>query len=227
MLPSNFETMLHLNFKIIRLIDNRLEASFCDLDLDISINNKDDKNNTATRLKAIKMWIESFVDGCICYDAQTDIDTAMLAEISNHIMMCHSEPHDHVILPLLHTKMSTIGGDDILILRSTLSSDTGEGFSCRVSGPIGECLPTMQEWIGDKTYHSSPWWFREDSSMIDLQPDEDDDLTNVPILGENMILLINQESNLINRTTPPSEDDKPAEIIKPIFKPRIIENDDE
>lgn len=227
MLPANFETMLHLTFKIIRLIGNRLEASFCDLDLDISINNKNSKNTAPIRMKAIKMWIESFVDGCVCYDATTDIDIGMLSEVSNHIMMCHDEPHDHILLQLLHTKLSTIGGDEIIITASSLSSDTGEGFSCRVSGSIGECLPSMKEWIGDKNYHQSPWWYRDDSSTIDLIPGDDADLGDIPVLGEDMFSIIQSMDVSALKDDSNTKNAETSEIIKPVFKPRIIENEDD
>lgn len=221
MIPFNFETRLNVPFKIIRLLEGRVEASNCDIELLLTVDNKDSTNEAKTRLKAIKMWLESFLDGCVCYHTSTEMDTNLLTEISNHIMMCPDEPHDHVLLMLIHTKVSAIGGDDVLILSSSLVSDTSEGFSCSISGPAGDCLPSMEEWIGLRHFHKSPWWYREDSSMIDMLPNDDDDLTVIPDLGEDLILLTKSEDIADDIT-----DEKiTAEIIKPTFKPRIITND--
>jgi hypothetical protein len=220
----NFETRLKVRFKLIRLIDDRLESSKCKLELLLSLNNKLDAKASSTRLRAMKIWIESFVNGCVCYNLNTEIDTEILAEISNHVMMCHDEPHDHILLMLLHTKLTTIGGDDVLIMSSTLSSDTGEGFSCTASGPSGDCLPTMEAWIGERSFHPSPWWYRDDSSMFDMYPEEDEDLSIIPKLGENMIKLV-QDLDKEEADEEADDDVQMAEIIKPKFKPRIIETD--
>lgn len=223
MIPFNFETRLHAPVKIIRLLEGRIEASYCDLEILLTVDNKDNADEAKARLKAIKMWLESFLDGCIAYNARTDLDTNILTEVSNHIMMVPAEPHDHTLLMLIHTKVSSIGGDHVLILDTSFSSDTSEGFSCSLAGPAGDCLPSMEEWIGERHFHKSPWWYREDSSMIDLTPNDEDDLTVLPNLGDDLIALAKSENDEV------ADDSQieriPAEIIKPVFKPRIITND--
>jgi hypothetical protein len=58
---------------------------------------------------------------------------------------------------------------------------------------------------------------------MDLKPDDDDDLSNKPELGMDLIAMVSSESN-----EPMQHDDlqQVAEIIKPSFKPRIITADD-
>lgn len=226
MIQFNFETRLNLMFKIIRLIDDRFEASMCDLDILLTINNKNGNDEAKTRLKAIKMWVENFVDGCLCYDAHTKLDTNILTQVTNYIMMCPDEPHDHMLLMLLHSKLTTLGGDDVIILESSLNSDTGEGFSCSVRGPVGDSLPNMSEWMGERHFHKQPWWYREDSGMLDMRPEDDEDLSIIPQIGDD-IIQISRDTNIIENTDfSKLENNNIAEIIRPKFKPHIIENHD-
>lgn len=194
-------------------------ASDCQLEMDIDIAHDAIPSNAKHRLQAMKIWLEDFVDGSIAYGVRTEVDTTILEEISNNIIMCPDDPHDHLLLILLHSKLTAIGGDAVIINRSSMTADTGEGFSNSVEGYPDEWLPDIETWMGPRSFWKDPWWAREDSSTMDIKPDDDDDLESKPDLGVDLIKLVSMEVG-----TPTHEN--VAEIIKPGFKPRIITQDD-
>lgn len=221
-MPLNLETRMRAGFRIIRLIEGRLVSSDCMLELEMDIPPTSDPGLAKDRLKAMRMWIERFLDGCVAFGVGTEVDTALFERISNHVMMCPDEPHDYLLLVLIHSKLLAICGDEVLISGTSMDTDTGEGFSNTVEGTAEDWLPSMEEWIGPRYFHDLPWWNRPDSSMMDLKPDDDDDLSNKPELGMDLIAMVSSESN------EPMQHDlqQVAEIIKPSFKPRIITADD-
>lgn len=208
------------NFRIIRLLGKSLVASECRVELDIDIAHNAAPTDAKHRLQAMKIWLEDFVDGSVAYSVRTQVDTTILEEISNNIIMCPDDPHDHLLLILLHSKLTAIGGDAIIINRSSMTDDTGEGFSNSVEGYPDDWLPDIETWMGTRSFWKDPWWSREDSSTMDIKPDEDDDLEVKPELGVDLIQLVSTEA----ASTPTREN--VAEIIKPGFKPRIITQDD-
>ncbi len=208
-------------FRIIRILDDGLTASDCVVEVSIEINTDSDPSESKNRLKAMKYWISNFLDGSVAFGIGTEIDTTILEQVSNSVMMCPDDPHDYLLLSLIHSKLSAIGGRYVEITRSKLTSDTGEGFSHVVVGNASEMLPAMSEWIGARSYHSVPWWNRDDSSTMDLKPDDDDDISVRPELGIDLIKAVASEKK--------ATQDSPtqvAEIIKPPFRPRIISSDD-
>ena len=208
---------MHARFRLIRLLEGHMVCSDCELKIDIDISKSCDTAVAKNRLKAMKLWLEDFVDGCVAYDVHTDVDTTFLEHVSNHVMMAPTEPHDYLLLSLLHAKLSAIGGGDIIIRQTHLMTDTNEGFSNSLSGTTDDMLPAISEWMGDRRFHESPWWHRTDSSMMDLKPEPDDDLTVMPELGDDLLKLVS-----------PAKDSggKPAEIIRVSFKPRVIDGED-
>jgi len=217
--PLHIETKLDLGFRIIRLIDDSLISSNCYMTVSIDLVGEPETSMAKARLKAMKLWTHAFLDGCIAYDVHTKIDTTLLESLSNHIMMCPDDPHDYLLLAMIHSKLTAIAGDDIVIRSTMLSTDTGEGFSNTIHGAIEDALPSMTEWVGPRSFWSVPWWSRADSSMMDIPPESSDDLTKKPHLGDDLLLMINEEDDI--RTDKPA-----AEIIKPQFKPRVIDDKD-
>lgn len=212
-------TKMSTNFQILRLLENRLCSSECHLEIELDLNHETPPDIAKNKLKAIRFWLSEFVHGCIAYDVHTEIDTTLLEEVANNIMLCPDEPQDYLLLMLLHSKLCAIGGEEVGIRSTSLITDTGEGFSNTVEGSIGDWLPDIDQWIGEKRFWNLPWWSREDSSTVDLIPEDGDDLDIKPHIGENLLELVSDDPKV-------EEKSQPAEIIKPTFKPRIIDGQD-
>lgn len=212
---------MHVDFRIIRLLEKHLVASDCQLDMEIDIVAGSDPTMAKDRLKAMKFWVETFLDGSLAFGVNTTVDTSSFESISNNIVMCPDDPHDYLLLLLMHSKLSAIGGPEISVGSMNLISDTGEGFSNSIDGFADEWLPSMSEWMGDRHFHERPWWGRDDSSTIDLHAEPDDDLSVKPELGVDLMALVRSTPSSIQPAERPA-----AEIIKPQFKPRVLTPDD-
>ena len=215
----SLETSFQHQFRMIRLVDDGLLASDFEITVDITVDKINNGPKIKERLKAMRFWLSTYVDGCIAYDVHSKLDTTLLEQISNHIMMTPDEPHDHLILTLIYSKLSTIGGNEIAIESVTLLSDSNEGFSFTVGGDSDEILPDIKSWMGDRYFWDSAWWNRPDSSMMDMIPEPEDDINVKPPLGINLIEIVTDQND--QETT--VEQTKSAEIIKPSFKLRVID----
>jgi hypothetical protein len=211
---------MHAAFRIIRLLDNQLIASNCIIDCSIDILPTSNPSNAKDRIKAMRLWIEEYLDGALAFGINTNANTETFESIGNQIMMCPDDPHDYLLLLLIHSKLDAIGGSGIVVSKTNLISDTGEGFSNSVEGTAEDWLPVNSQWIGEPAYHDRPWWHRDDSSTVDMKYEEGEDITDVPELGINLIELVGQKQ-------PSPDNEQPlAEIVKPAFKPRVLTLDD-
>lgn len=207
----NIETEILKQIRIIRLLDGELLGSDIDLHVNLEFDGSDKKPMIKSKLKAMMIWINEYLNGSIFYSVQTEHDTALFEEVKNHVVMCPDEPHDYLIAMLVHSKLQAFGGNVVSIKSTAVQSDSSDGFCQKVTGDVSVLLPDMKIWIGQRHFHAAPWWRRHDSSTVDMKPDENDDLKNIPELGDQLLDCI--ESNN-------------AEIIKPTFKPRIITNEE-
>jgi len=220
---NNLETTLRHRFRLMRLINDHLMTSDCEIECDLAITLASDPNEIQLRLSAMKLWLEDFVDNSIAYDPMTELETDWLDLLHNNVIMTPGDPRDHIILAVLHSKLSTIGGSVVSINKTHFITDTSHGFSNSMTGSAEEWLPSMGEWIGQRHFHKTPWWQRADASSIDLCPGPDDDLTAIPDLGMDLVDMMRDD----NTPTSAQSEVKNADIIKPVFKPRIVVADDD
>jgi hypothetical protein len=208
---------MKVKFKLIRLLGDHLVPSNCELTVKLHIPAKN-KVESTNRITAMRYWIENFVDGCIAYPISTELDTELLCDVHNHIMMVPEEPLDYVINILIHQKLTAMGGEFVDVKETTFESDSGYGFSNTISGTVVDILPTMGEWMGVPHYNMEPWWNRDDSSMVDMRNDDGDDVNNIPELGINILKMLDNKS---------SEDDVETKIsdtvVRGQFRPKVIE----
>jgi hypothetical protein len=134
--------------------------------------------------------------------------------------MTPDEPHDHLVLTLIYSKLAAIGGDEVDIESVSIMTDTNEGFAFTVSGNTADILPDINSWMGNRYFWDCAWWNRADSSMMDMIPEPDDDITVKPPLGIDLIEAVTDQQNNEPLT---AEQVKAAEIIKPSFKLRVID----
>ena len=231
-IPAIFETVLRHRLRLLRLIDNELISSDCEIECEIDVVPQEDHSLIFLHLSAMKLWLEDFVDGAIAYHHDYTSDTQMLwlSMLDNKVIMTPEIPEDHVMLAVIHAKLNTIGGDITKVVRTQFVSDTGHGFCNRLSGSADTWLPSMKDWIGDRHFHKQPWWYRPDASAIDITPDTNDDTVKIPDLGDNLVDMLKFNHTMsaadLSLDDDKSAEGKSAEIIKPKFKPRVITDDD-
>jgi hypothetical protein len=217
---DNLETRLHHNFRVMRLLDERLQISDCQITCELSIAAGTAPKEIHRYLNGMKCWLDNFVNGCIVCHADPDMDITWTRALDNNIMLSPGNPHDHLMLILLHAKLTAIGAPVIGVKRTEFMSDTGHGFACALTGDTDEWLPDVAEWVGQHRYFELPWWARNDASTMDLFATEDSDLGSPPDFGGPMSDMFLDEDELQDRN--PQE----AEIIKPAFKFKLVDDID-
>ena len=214
------ETIVSSSFRIIRLLGNDLVPSDCTIEITIELEpSVEDDDLQENSLKAIKFWIENFLDTSVVYFPGTTINIKLLEEISNNVIITPEEPNDYHLCILLHSKLNAVGCGAVKVSKTKLYTDTGEGFSCIFSGGTDEWLPNNKDWMGTKTFFDKPWWARSDASTMDMPYEDGDDIESVKkSIVVNLIDIVNAKSK-----------DSPvqyAEIIKPAFNLKLIDNDE-
>ena len=207
----NIDTEILKQIRVIRLLEGQLLFSNIDLHVSLEFDGSDKKPDIKSKIKAMMIWINEYLNGSVLYNVLTEHDTTLFEEITNHVVMCPDEPHDYLVAMLIHSKLQAFGGNQVRIKFTSVQSDTSDGFCQKISGDAALLLPDMKIWIGQRHFHAAPWWCRDDSSTVDMKPEDSDDLNKIPELGDQLIDCIESTS---------------AEIIKPAFKPRIITNDE-
>jgi hypothetical protein len=221
-MTSKLETKLRHRFRIIRFLDNMLLSSDCELTCDLHIDPAINPEKVHLHLNAMKMWLDKFVDGCVIYNPKNDIDMSWVHSLENITLMTPGEPRDHVLLTVLHAKLTSIASPAVAILRTEFQSDTGFGFAAALSGPCDEWLPSVDEWLGQHRYMDQAWWNRDDASTLDVFAGPDADITNPPDFGDRIVNMFREDDEDEDSSNEP----RSAEIIKPSFKLKVVDEDD-
>lgn len=200
---------------ITRLIDNKIVPAKLELMFDLEFDDSKDAQKQTLAIAKIRRWFDSCLRDCLALPINDSLNIELFSSIGNTLMFCPDEPHDFLLLLLIHAKINAIGNGVVEVSHSELMSDTSDGFGSWFEGQPTDLLPSIDEWLGKRTFFNAAWWNRSDGGMIDVFASDDDDITIKPNI------LIDLDSDL---------DDiifklEPAEIITPNFKPTIIKND--
>jgi hypothetical protein len=207
MITTTYEKSL----SVIRLIETNFTPDTLKIQVNFGAIVGTDHEMVRKRLKAINTWIEEYLDQSIIYNAFTDVNTEMIEDLDNHVVLCPDEPYDYLLGMLIYSKILAFVGTDIEV-NSVIFSSQHHGFSQVISGDLNNILPNMKDWVGARAFHSTPWWNRTDSSTFDIIPEPHEDIRNGPEVG---IELVSSE-----------EKSEKIEEKKPKWTPRIIVNDD-
>lgn len=202
---------------LMRLMKEKLLISTCTFDLVMDVVPGQDKKRQVEVISQMKAWMDNMLDNSIWLPMQRQFDPKFLEPIHNTLVFCPDDPYDIVIQVLVHAKLNAIGQGLVMIERSHMVSDQGNGFGTWFDGDPDEMLPAQADWMGERCYFPQPWWHRSDASTIDIMAMPEDDIDQKPDILIDMKQLMDQDE--------PAGDDKAAEIIKPNFRPSIITND--
>lgn len=213
---------LSINFRITRLIDTQIHAATVDLNMDLEFSDDHTRGAQAANLKKMRRWIDEILDNCIAFNVHSDLNTSLFGEVTNHVMFCPDEPHDHLLLLLILSKLNAIGDGAVVIRNASIHSDINKGFGNNFIGDPLDMLPSAEEWMGVRRYWDQPWWNRSDGGMMDIPANDDDDIDAKP----DILVDIGpgfEVASVISAVK--TSESKPAEIIRPNFKPKIIRNE--
>lgn len=206
-------------FKSVRVIEDIINPGFYSLKTEVAIKPGCDEQDLSIALEKIHFWFDHIMNSAImfsqdnAYAARIVLDDEGRMIGGNYPMVFPEEPTEDLMAIVFLSKLNALGGGKIMFMSVELSSDTRENLTCGFAGDPEDYLPTMDEWIGERKYHSVPWWGRNDGSTFDMNPAPDADLTSNPCFGFDMSMI---EKQILK------EQSDAAIIIRPEFKPRVI-----
>jgi hypothetical protein len=219
----DYITELKLKTTVVRIIDKMFIPCTLRLKAELFINPDSDPEQTDLALTKIKYWFEHIVSRCIIFDHLNSFAINALIKdgkslTTNILMVTPRNPNDQHLAELFQCKLAALSAGHLGIGMVEITSDNVMGLTFTFIGSGFESLPTIEQWVGKIRYFDDPWWARDDSSTLDIQPNEDADLTIKPAFAQNLDFL----GNIMNPSNIPQD----SKIIKTTFKPKIINPND-
>lgn len=174
---------LDYEFTGIRLIDSSLTSVDWHLTANLIAKKKNGKSKEESEHDAnisyqrLYFWLDINLPQIIMVDAMDDDDLYLSTLSSNVTMFCPGVPTDDLIVQLLHSKLSTLAGSNLLLGEITLKgSDTSISYTYD-SSEEGYDLPLeTKDYFGEKgiVRDTNAWWTRDDgfcSEIIHILPE--------------------------------------------------------
>jgi hypothetical protein len=205
----------HLETKITRCHGNTLIPSRLILRADVDPAADVEEEDLSLSLAKVKFWFENIVSKSIAFSTDNEAALEMFVgpdgmnRTGNLLMTTPGEPNDEVLATLFQAKMTALSNGAIFYPFVEVKSDNLIGLTFCFVGDARKVLPTMPEWIGDRTYFDKPWWERNDASTLDIVPPPGADLNVKPAWAYSLDALggPKQENGI---------------VVRPAFKPTVI-----
>lgn len=225
-IPNHLFINIKHEFKITRVIDSILSPSTIMIRIDLSTIDRDDESLSERMdlaLAKMNYFLNEILAGSVWISITNEwARNAFIANGSplttNLVALCPEDPTDAIICELILCKMKSIanGAFSMQSIEIESSDSDGLGFTFVGSNP-GEDFPAMEDWIGERSYFTKPWWERDDASLMDATPNEDSDLNSPPSWAYSLGFLAEHLAN------PESRETQITKIVRPEFRPRVIE----
>lgn len=202
---------------IIRLIENTLIPSTLRIKAEVLPGLIEVESDFDIAFAKIRFWFENVVSRSIAFCRDNDAAMDMLTSdagknvTGNNLMLTPEEPTDAHLAAIFQAKMSALANGVLGFGTVEIRSDNVVGLMFTFVGEAEEVLPTMDEWIGKRTYFDAPWWLRDDASTLDVVPPEDADLKAIPDWAFSL--------DFIEKSYRPKQEF----VVRPEFKPVIID----
>ena len=222
---------MEFEFSGIRLLEGSLIPVEWEISVDLVAIEKNKKlkedaeKNASIAYQRLFFWLETNLPGIIVVDVGNSEDL-YIANLSTNVMMyCPGIPYNDTIAQLLHSKLTKISDNKIIIGEIRVrSSDMSAVYSYNV-GDDGYDLPdTTQYYTEGKMRDEVPWWRRNDGFSFDfILPDELS--TPVEDLFNDIVDPLNEFDKLVNESFDKFGAVKePARIVQvDKWKPRKVE----
>jgi hypothetical protein len=212
-------TWMTFKFKTVRIIDNIITAHVNKLKTEVMVKEDCSEQELSIALEKIHFWFDNIVSTSLIFCRDNEFALDMMFDengkqrTGNFPMVLADDPTDDHLAMVFQSKLNALGDGSLMFSMIEMSSDNRENLTCAFVGHGEMCLPTMEEWVGDRSFHNVPWWARNDGSTLDIIPGPNADLTNPPSFGYDLGFI---EKQFLK------EQSDAAIIIRPEFKPRVI-----
>lgn len=222
-LPNHLFISLRHEFKATRVIGNRLSPTTIKVKVDISTLDQDTDDyglRMEVALAKFTYFFEKVLNNSILIhvDNEWALDSFMDGanpSTSNMVVLCPEEATDACLAELLICKMKAISQGAFEFLAIDIESSDARGMSFTFVGSFpGESFLSAEEWLTERNYFIKPWWHRPDASTLDVIPDEDDDLLDLPSWAYNL-------NFIADAMIAPEETEN--KVVRAEFRPRVID----
>lgn len=163
---------MSMNYKFtgIRLQESTLTAVDWCLIINLvaksgKVKKKEDEQRIASlAYQRIYFWLDSNLPGILAVDVENP-DDMYIANLSSNIMMyCPGNPSDDLIIQLLHSKLSALAGDSLIIGEISLTgSDTSLKYTFDSDNGEYEIPDNTADYYSEGTARDTKaWWTRND-----------------------------------------------------------------
>lgn len=227
-LENQMFVTVELPFKAIRVTDRQLTPVKFKVATELYPSDEDEPENYQTKviniLAKLRYFVDNVLDGSLLLAGDNEWALeAFLDEdgnpVANNVIMMPDGSTTACLAALLQSKFRALanGGFDFTFVQVKASDSKGLAFTFVGDGSLE--LPEMADWVGELNYFSKPWWERDDASTLDVcllhktLMDEEVDLDNPPKFAYSLSFL----------TQPGANEDTEQKVVRPEFRPRVIE----
>ena len=214
---------LGYNFSGIRLQDNLLIPVDWEINIDLVVVDKKNKTYEEIEYHAgiifqkVYFWLDTNLPNILAVDVSNQTDLYIANLTSNIMMYCPGNPDDDMIAQLLHSKISVLSNDSLVVGEITVkASDTSLKYTFSTKdGHYGLPSSTKEYCNNGICRDDKPWWARDDGFCFEfIRPaemniDDNELFGNIIDPMSEFKRIISEMSN--SEMTPPKE---PARIVQ-------------
>lgn len=135
----------------------------------------------ATTFQKLYFWLDTNLPNIMMVNVENELDLYLANSSSNIMMYCPGNPGDDTIVQLLHSKLSTLANNHLIVGEFQLkSSDTAlqYTFDCDINESYLMPKTTTEYYKESSTRDTIPWWSRDDGFCFEFTKPDDSDLAD-------------------------------------------------
>lgn len=219
---DDMSTITMLTFKCVikRVFDTTIDSRLATFKIEMSQHEEVDRKDFDMLMDKVRVWFSEVMNSSLMFNCSNlygfnCIFSEGVQVSSNYPMVFPGEPTDEMIAMLVQAKLNAFASP-VAITFGAVEMETflppDEQITSVYLGWAIDELPSMTDWIGERAYHDSPWWARNDGCTIDIMPTPDEEVLVAPEQGFDMSIIESRYS--VNKGLVVSPD---------AFKPKIID----
>jgi len=224
---------LKYEFTGIRLTDGFLTPVDWELTVDLMAPEKKGRSREVTESNAANVyqklyfWLDTNLQSIVMVDVNKE-DDLYIANLSSNIMMyCPTTPGDDIVIQLLHSKLSALAGDNLVIGQICLKGSDSTLMYTFDLDENGYQLPstTSEYYTEGKARDELPWWSRDDGFCFEFIRPNDSELSDEELFKDIVDPMNEFEKFMADMTnTQMGVVKEPARIVQvEKWKPRKVE----
>jgi hypothetical protein len=179
-------------FTGIRIQDSALTPVDWILQIDVVVPFEKGKSMSESESKAsytyqkLYFWLDTNLPSFIAVDVNNEDDFYIASMSSNIVMYCPGNPGDDLLIQLIHTKLTTLADNHLVIGEIRLrGSDTSMRYTFDCTEAENALPKTIASYCKSGTARDKdPWWFRNDGFCFEFIKPEDSAISDEELFGD-------------------------------------------